>query len=295
MNVPHLHQPQTLEEDSILIGKILQGSQQDLEALIVRHQGWIYNIALKMTMDPHDAEDVTQEILIKLITKLATYSAQRGSFRTWLYRIVAHHVINMKKRKYEKLFSSFDECEAAAVKLPDDAMDASPEALVLVEELKIKCLTGLLLCLNRKQRLIFIMSEIFDVGNAEGSEIMEVSEVAYRQTLSRARKKVYHFINQNCGLIHPDNPCHCNNKLKGFIRIGFVDPANLLFYKHKVKTIQETIGRNKQALHQFYSMDSARLLYKEHPFYDPPEFEKRIANLLKADGLSLLASEILHQ
>lgn len=42
-------------------------------------------------------------------------------------------------------------------------------------------------------------------------------------------------------------------------------------------------------------MDNAGLLYKEHPFYDPPQFEKRIANLLKADGLNLLASELLHR
>lgn len=280
--------PGELDGDRILIGRILKGSREDLEALIRRHQGWIYNVALKMTLDPHDAEDVTQEILIKLITKLATFDCARGSFRTWLYRIVANHVINMKKRKYECLMGSFEECAAAVENIPDEAIDASPESMVLVEELKVKCLTGMLLCLDRRQRLVFIMSEIFDVNIDEGAEALETTAVNYRQMLSRARKKVYNFINHNCGLVHPDNPCHCHRKLKGFIRSGFVDPDNLLFYKDKVRSINETICLNREALSRLWRPQGARRLFRGHPFYDPPGFEKRISNILKSEALGRL-------
>src|SRR5438067_13843326 len=48
-----------------------------------------------------DAEDVTQEILIKLTTKLSTYEG-RSSFRTWLYRIAVNHVLNIKRRRVEE-------------------------------------------------------------------------------------------------------------------------------------------------------------------------------------------------
>ena len=47
-----------------------QGSREALEALVTRHQGWIYNIVRRMTHNPSDAEDATQEILIKLVTRL---------------------------------------------------------------------------------------------------------------------------------------------------------------------------------------------------------------------------------
>ena len=77
------------------IGNALKGDGKSLEALILRHQSWIYNISLSMTGNMHRAEDITQDVLIKVITKLSTYDAQRASFRTWLYRIVVNHVLTM--------------------------------------------------------------------------------------------------------------------------------------------------------------------------------------------------------
>ena len=71
------------ETDNKLVQSALQGSQVALETLIKRHQGWIYNIAFRMVWHPQDAEDVTQEILIKIITKLATFKGA-SSFRTWV-------------------------------------------------------------------------------------------------------------------------------------------------------------------------------------------------------------------
>ena len=66
--------------------------------LLGRHQPWIFNLAFRMVLVRQDAEDVTQEILIKVLTSLSTYDPSRAAFRTWLYRIVVNHVINMRKR-----------------------------------------------------------------------------------------------------------------------------------------------------------------------------------------------------
>ena len=69
--------------------------------LIQRHQAWIYNIAVRMLYHPQDAEDATQEILIKALTRLSSFEG-RSSFRTWLYRIVINHVLNMKRGRVEQ-------------------------------------------------------------------------------------------------------------------------------------------------------------------------------------------------
>jgi RNA polymerase sigma factor (sigma-70 family) len=87
-------------EDQELVQHACSGSRDSLERLITRHQAWIYNIALRMLYRPEDAEDVTQEILIKVIAKLSTFEA-RSSFRTWLYRIVVNHILNLKRRERE--------------------------------------------------------------------------------------------------------------------------------------------------------------------------------------------------
>ena len=94
--------------DHEIIAKAVAGDRAALEALVVRHQPWIYNIAFRMVLVPEDSEDVTQEILVKMITKLSTFDSSKAAFRTWLYRIVANHVINMKKVGSEPHVTSFD-------------------------------------------------------------------------------------------------------------------------------------------------------------------------------------------
>src|SRR5215831_16262165 len=97
---PFSEQAETDAEDRDLVNRAQAGSRDALEQLITRHQAWIYNIVLRMLYYPNDAEDVTQEILIKLITKLSTFEG-RSSFRTWLYRIAVNHILNVKRRSFE--------------------------------------------------------------------------------------------------------------------------------------------------------------------------------------------------
>src|SRR6266849_5369968 len=86
--------------DAELVEQAKNGDWAALEKLVLRHQAWIYNIAVRMVFQPQDAEEVTQEVLVKVITQLSTFKAD-SKFRTWLYRIVANHVLNMKRRRVE--------------------------------------------------------------------------------------------------------------------------------------------------------------------------------------------------
>lgn len=268
------------ENDLMLIEGILTGSREDLEVLVFRHQAWIYNIAVKMVMDPGEAEDITQEILIKIVTKLSTFDPNKSAFRTWLYRIVANHVINMKKQKYEFIFQSFHTCESAIEKIPDETITVSPETKILLEELKIKCWTGMLLCLNRKHRLVFILGEIFEVKDGLGSRIMDISKTNYRKILSRSRKKLHNFMNHKCGLINKKNPCHCEYKLNGFIRNGFIQPDNIQHFQEKAQKIIEAVRKSIDDVREYVGVEKVRM-FKEHPFYDPPGFDKWISTLFE--------------
>src|SRR2546427_10239401 len=87
-------------EDHALVARAQSGDRDALEALIQRHQAWIYNIAVRMLAHPQDAEDATQEVLIKALTRLSSFEG-RSTFRTWLYRIVVNHVLNMKRGRLE--------------------------------------------------------------------------------------------------------------------------------------------------------------------------------------------------
>ena len=88
--------------DESLIMAALKGDKKSLNELLIKHQGFIYNIALKMLNGIADAEDATQEILIKIVTNLSKYDSTKARFRTWLYRIGFNHILNLKKSAYEK-------------------------------------------------------------------------------------------------------------------------------------------------------------------------------------------------
>src|SRR5712691_12302777 len=87
-------------EDRALVARARAGDRAALEELVRHHQGWIYNIAVRMLYHPQDAEDATQEILLKALTRLSSFAGRRR-FRTWLYRIVVNHVLNMKRGRVE--------------------------------------------------------------------------------------------------------------------------------------------------------------------------------------------------
>src|SRR3989338_8115398 len=84
------------------------GSRAALEELVVHHQAWIYNLALRMVHRPEEAKDATKEVLIKLFTRLSTFDG-RSSLRTWLYRIAINHMLNMKRGRAESREITFAE------------------------------------------------------------------------------------------------------------------------------------------------------------------------------------------
>src|ERR1700752_2407211 len=144
---PFAEDAESSPADAELVEQAKNGARAALEKLVLRHQAWVYNIAVRMVFRPQDAEEVTQEVLVKVITKLSTFKGE-SSFRTWLYRIVANHVLNMTRRAVEEqTFAAFG---AALDGTPDldlpDPKTVPVELPVLVEEAKIGCTTGMLLC-----------------------------------------------------------------------------------------------------------------------------------------------------
>ena len=87
---------------------------------------------------------------------------------------------------------------------------------------------GMLLCLDRKQRLIFMLGEILGATDTVGGEVLEISAYSLRQRLARARRDLHSFMNDQCGLVNKRNPCRCPKKTRGFIEHGHVDPHQLL-------------------------------------------------------------------
>jgi RNA polymerase sigma factor (sigma-70 family) len=187
--------------DTDLVDQAKNGGRAALEKLVLRHQAWIYNIAVRMVFRPEDAEEVTQEVLVKLITKLSTFKSE-STFRTWLYRIAANHVLNMKRRWAKAQTTTFADYGAAIDATPDldlpDPKTMPVEVPLLVEEAKNGCTMGMLLCLDRKQRLIFTLGAILGASDTVGAEVLEMTADNFRQSLARARRDLHSLMNNQC-------------------------------------------------------------------------------------------------
>jgi RNA polymerase sigma factor (sigma-70 family) len=83
------------DELSELAAAAQAGSREALDGLVRAVQRPIYNLALRMLQRPADAEDATQEILIKLVTYLAQFRGE-SAFSTWIYRVASSHLLNQR-------------------------------------------------------------------------------------------------------------------------------------------------------------------------------------------------------
>jgi RNA polymerase sigma factor (sigma-70 family) len=270
------------EDDRELVSRIKQGSQDALEALIRRHQPWIYNLVLRMVYHPQDAEDATQEVLIKLITKLSTFE-ERSSVRTWLYRIVVNHVLNMKRGRAEAMEWTFEKYGDGLASAPDeelpDPASVPADVLLLVDEARITCTSGMLLCLDREQRLVYILGEIFGVPDRVGAECLDTTRANFRQKLARARRDLHSFMQDRCGLVNRANPCRCAKKTQAFMRAGYVDASNLLFARSHMTRVRDVAERTHEEMD---SLDAAYAeIHRDHPFHDSPDFVASLRALIR--------------
>ncbi len=273
--------------DSVLVERVIGGDRAALEQLVLRHQAWIYNIAIRMVFRPQDAEEVTQEVLIKVITKLSTFRGE-SAFRTWLYRIAANHVLNMKRRWAETRATTFADYGAAINGTPDldlpDPRAMPVELPVLVEETKNSCTIGMLLCLDRKQRLIFTLGAVLCASDAVGADVLDMTADNFRQCLARARRDLHSFMNHQCGLVNKNNPCRCPKKTRGFIEAGHVDPRNLMFVPLRVQRVRDVAPETVREIEDVVERQHLDI-FRDHPFLQPSDQIAWLRRILESGGL----------
>lgn len=269
--------------DKELIELILIGDKKSLSKLIERHQPFIYNIAWKMTGDPSLAADLSQEAILKIITNISSFRFE-SAFRTWAYRIVSNHFIN-NKRKSNRFFAyNFEDLGNGLDQAPSIELNAEEQQIKSdeIKEVRLQCLSGMLLCLNREQRLIYVIGEIFGADHNIGSEIMGISKANYRMKLSKARKDLYTFMQNKCGLIDKSNPCKCHKKVTVALENGMVDAKKLLFNRKEFTTFRETLEPDAKYLID-ESLEVYAELHRESSFKTNFEKQEYITQILESD------------
>ena len=271
--------------DETLITDAQGGDMAALDTLVRRHQSWVFNLALRMVWRREVAEDATQEILIKAVTHLGSFET-RSKFSTWLHRIAVNHLLNVRKSEMEEKAMTFTDMAESLDSIPDEAlpnMHVPPvETQILVQEAKLGCITAMLMCLDRRQRLAFILGEVFGECSETAAAALDVTPANFRQLLSRARQDLYQFMNDKCGLVNVANPCRCARKARGFIREGWLDPTNLQFSKDRIASVQQQAAVR---LDELQGLDRQHAeLYRMQPMLAGPDHARSLRTILASSG-----------
>lgn len=215
-------------ESSELIDKAVNGDKKALSSLLSGVQDMVYNLSLRMLGSPHDAEDAVQEIMIKIITQLSAFRKE-SAFSTWVYRIATNYLINCKKSMFAQRPLSFEfyaqDINAGFLPHTDDVLQGV-EAGILAEELKASCTNVMLQCLDSESRCIYVLGLMFKADSKICGEILGLTPEAYRQRLSRIRKKVAGFLGEYCGL-SGTGKCSCEKRVGYAIQTQRLNPQNL--------------------------------------------------------------------
>lgn len=235
-----------------------EGDRAALDVIVRSAERPVFNIAMRMLGDRADAEDATQEILVKIITHLGSVRDVETA-GAWAFKIACRHLVNERRRgsieEMQLSFNTFaEDLEHGLSPLYGSELN-EVETRIAIEEVKVGCTLAMLVCLSRELRVAYILGEIFEVTAREAAEILGISSAAYRQRLQRGRASITAFVTKSCGRVTEDASCRCQLRVRHALSINRISKGqrhltaglpSTLDVKHSINLLEH--GRTSAAL-----------------------------------------------
>lgn len=274
-------------ETQKLVRLAAEGDKGALEQLLTGVQDLAFNLSLRMLGTIHDAEDASQEILIRVMTNLASFRGE-SAFTTWVFRIAVNHLKNYRKSMFAQHPLSFeyygeDIVSGKEKDIPDLTMGVDRN--LLEQELKLSCTNVMLQCLDTDSRCIYILGTMFRVDSRLAAEILEISPEAYRQRLSRIKKKMAGFLDEYCGL-SGKGVCSCSKRISYAIATHRVNPE-----KPEYTSLEENTEFLQECKTAMEEIDDRSLVFSSLPAYRTTRAARQYLNeFLKSDCYSMISN-----
>lgn len=274
-------------ETQKLVRLAAEGDKGALEQLLTGVQDLVFNLSLRMLGTIHDAEDASQEILIRVMTNLASFRGE-SAFSTWVFRIAVNHLKNYRKSMFAQHPLSFeyygeDIVSGKEKDIPDLTMGVDRN--LLEQELKLSCTNVMLQCLDTDSRCIYILGTMFRVDSRLAAEILEISPEVYRQRLSRIKKKMAGFLEEYCGL-SGKGVCSCSKRISYAIATHRVKPE-----KPEYTSLEENTEFLQECKTAMEEIDDRSLVFSSLPVYRTTRAARQyLEEFLKSDCYSMISN-----
>ena len=179
--------------DKVLMVEIAGGDERALRELIEKHQGAVYGTVAKMLGDPVEAQDLAQQVFVRVYRAAGSYRAT-AQFKTWMFTIVRNLVFNEHRRRSRATLVSLHPPEnetghpggSSGIDLPDLAIKTPGE--VMLQREMLRKVDEAILALPEQQRLAIVLRRYDEFSYEQIAEILKTSVPATKSLLFRARE-----------------------------------------------------------------------------------------------------------
>lgn len=190
-----------MEQDPELVKRCLAGDNSAWEALLQNHTRKIYNLCYRFTGRPSEAEDLTQEVFIKIFQTLKTFDAAQGTFPTWLARVARNHLVDHYRRtKKDRVTSSLEDEVGGMEEKPSPTVE--PVAQVESRERK-ELLQRALDRLSPDLREAVVLRDLQDLDYDEIAQVLGVPGGTVKSRINRGRLELARVVKRMEGMKGP--------------------------------------------------------------------------------------------
>lgn len=174
--------------DSELVRLSKAGDEAAFLELVGRYTEKVSHLAMRITRNEQDTEEVVQEVFITLFTKLRTFRG-RSAFSSWLYRVTSNAAFMKLRSRRKHSAASYEEVteNGGSVEAMHQRSDASDLNYISVRHELRKYIEQAIEALPREYRSIFILRDVDGLSNHEVGEVLGLSVPAVKSRLHRAR------------------------------------------------------------------------------------------------------------
>lgn len=180
--------PEQPVDDVTLVERVKKGDSEAFQELVSRYENKVYRLAIKLTRNETLAEEVLQEVFLRIYEKLDTFRGE-SALSSWIYRIAANACfakLNLEKRhQHADLEETMPQAEQALHEQQEPSPDAPDRSLLSSEALDV--ISGAIERLPEDFRVVLVLRDVEGLANEEVARILDLSVPAVKSRLHRAR------------------------------------------------------------------------------------------------------------
>lgn len=224
---------------------------EELTEIVEKYGKIVSSLCNRIIYDKQFAEDATQEVWLEVFKSISNFKGQ-SKLSTWIYTIAYRVIINYSEKQKKYSLKFLKECLDGNQYINSIDVISDIEETMEIKDMCNKCLTGILHCFDSETKMLYIFRGLSELSYQELSELFQIDETCIRQRISRARRKLRNFLNDECILFNNNGKCRCKIKNKAdkfnlvdeykkirniIIKLRYLNNLNKLFHK-------KIIGKN---------------------------------------------------